>query len=471
MVREGLASPYRWLSNSTFIWTYRFAGGFVPLMRLQNLLLHCANVLLLYVFLQRLFSVVLGQDAGCVTRHRWWAAIGAAWYGLNPAGVFTVAYLIQRSILMSTFFSLAALLCTLHLVTSKNRRMLWGLGVFAAYTAALLSKEHAIALPALLIALTLLVSPSTLKGGRLLFLLLAALGMAAIFILVSGATIARPYEGHALAMLSMQEVTRGVPLIEIAYPLSVLTQCALFFKYLALWALPVPQWMSIDMHPPFFAALWGGQQALALLGFIGWGVCGFVLLRRGGAVGLAGLSLLWPWLLFGTELATIRVQEIFVLYRSYLWMAGLPCLFPLFLCKVPPVLVRCLLPALLVVLLPAARDVHYSFSSNLNLWTEALQKNDLRSNSLNGRAWMYRGVARMKLGDLEGAAADMEQAIKLDPWFAEPYGNRAVIALRQGRLKDALRDCDYALEVDPELKVFRENRDLIIRLMKKKNAP
>lgn len=76
----------------------------------------------------------------------------------------------------------------------------------------------------------------------------------------------------------------------------------------------------------------------------------------------------------------------------------------------------------------------------------------------------------MRAGDLEGSGVDLEQAVKLDPWFAEPYGNRAVIALRQGRLGDALRDCNYALEIDPGLEVFRKNRDLIVDLMKKKNA-
>ena len=45
------------------------------------------------------------------------------------------------------------------------------------------------------------------------------------------------------------------------------------------------------------------------------------LIWRGGRLGLLGFALLAPWLLFATELSAVRIQEQFVLYRSYLWMA------------------------------------------------------------------------------------------------------------------------------------------------------
>lgn len=467
---DGGGGIVRWLSNASFIWTVDIFGWFLPLLRLQNLLLHCANVILLYTLLQALFNAVLGRSATNVSRHRWWAALGALWFGFNPAAVYATAYLIQRSTLMATCFSLLALHGALRAMQAERARGLWAVAAALAYVMALLSKEHAVLLPALMLAMALLLLPQVQWRRWRWFLLVLALA-AVGFAVLRRATIAQPYEGHALAMLGMQEVMSGQRLTEYAYPLSVLTQCGLFFKYLLLWIVPLPEGMSIDMHPALFLSIWGGGQLVALLGFGAWGVAGILLLRRGGAAGLAGFGLLWPWLLFGTELATVRVQEIFVLYRSYLWMAGLPFLIPLALTSISPRIVRLLVPALLIGLVPPAWDRLYSFSSNLRLWTDAVEKSGGRLNVLNGRAWMYRGVARMKAGDLSGGGADLEQAMKLDPWFAEPYGNRAVIALRQGRLDDALRDSNYALEIDPGLEVFRRNRELILRLMQNKNAP
>jgi len=461
----------RWPSSLSFVWTIKVFGFFLPLLRFQNVVAHCANVLLLYLLLQAVFDAVLGKMEATRSRHRWWAAIGALWFGLNPVAVYATAYLIQRSMLMATGFSLISAYCLLRMfVADHTNRRAWGLMSSAAYLLAFLSKEHAILLPAVMMTMTRLILPGQVHRAQWRRILVPIFSGVAVLAVVRWDVLVRPYEGHAIAMLSMQEITLGRHLIDVAYPLSVITQCGLFFKYLVLWLLPLPQWMSIDMHPPFFLSVWGMAQLVSVLGYLAWGIAGWRLLVRGGAVGLSGFAMLWPWLLFLTELSTARFQEVFVLYRSYLWMAGLPFLLPLLLRNISSRFIRILIPAILIGLLPLVRDRHATFSSNMNLWSDALEKNDLRPNVLNGRAWMYRGIARMRAGDLEGSGVDLEQAVKLDPWFAEPYGNRAVIALRQGRLGDALRDCNYALEIDPGLEVFRKNRDLIVDLMKKKNA-
>lgn len=470
MLEGGFIGFARFLSNGSFLWTFQWAGWLLPLMRLQNLLLHCANVVLLYFLLQSLFGAVLGS-AGNASRHRWWAAVGALWFGCNPAAVYATAYLIERSMLMATGFSLLALSCTLRALQSESRRGRWTLAAAIGYVLALLSKEHAVLLPLVMIAIAALVSPDRMQWRHWRWPLLALVAAGAAFAFIQRTTIGKVYEGHALAMLAMQEVAGGRPLIEQVYPLSVVTQSGLFFKYLSLWLAPLPERMSIDMHPPLLLSLWGWESVSAMTAYAAWGVLGVALLRRRGPAGLAGVGLLWPWLLFGTELATVRVQEIFVVYRSYLWMAGLPLALPLLLQAVPQRLVRALLVALPIALLPLAWDRVYSFSNNFRLWDDAISKNDARPYALNGRAWMNRGVARMQSGDLTGGAADIEVAIALDPWFAEPYGNRGVIALRQGRLQDALRDTEYALAIDSGLEAFRKNRTLLLRLLEKQNAP
>jgi tetratricopeptide (TPR) repeat protein len=56
------------------------------------------------------------------------------------------------------------------------------------------------------------------------------------------------------------------------------------------------------------------------------GLGAWLVLRRRDALGLLGLCLLVPGLLFITEFATVWIQDPFVLYRSYLWSITLPLL-------------------------------------------------------------------------------------------------------------------------------------------------
>src|SRR5262249_50269450 len=111
---------------------------------------------------------------------------------------------------------------------------------------------------------------------------------------------------------------------KLAYPISVITQGWLFFRYLAAWLAPWPGWMSIDMRVPVPSDLLAWPQTLGFFLWLAYPICAMLLLRRGGRAGLAGLGLLAPWMLALTEITVARLQEPFVLYRSYLWM---PLLF------------------------------------------------------------------------------------------------------------------------------------------------
>jgi hypothetical protein len=94
----------RWLSDASFGWIYGAFGKAIFSQRLANLLLHATTGLVLYGFLSRLFGAVLGA-----AHSRWLALFGAAMFVLHPVAVYAVAYLIQRSIILATLFSLLPL--------------------------------------------------------------------------------------------------------------------------------------------------------------------------------------------------------------------------------------------------------------------------------------------------------------------------------------------------------------------------
>ena len=114
-----------WLEHK--LWGYAPAGYHVV-----NVLLHLANVLLLWHLLRRL--AVPG------------AWIVAAVFAVHPLHVESVAWVIERKDVLSGLFYFAAVLMWMRFVEQPNlRRYAWSL---ALYAAAMLSKSIAITLPA-----------------------------------------------------------------------------------------------------------------------------------------------------------------------------------------------------------------------------------------------------------------------------------------------------------------------------------
>jgi tetratricopeptide (TPR) repeat protein len=81
-----------------------------------------------------------------------------------------------------------------------------------------------------------------------------------------------------------------------------------------------------------------------------------------------------------------------------------------------------------------------------------------------GRSWLYtaRGVERLKLGDLDAAAADFEAAVELNDADAQAHYNLACIYAGGGRTAAALEELEAAVKIDPEhyVAIAREDEDL-----------
>ena len=424
----------RWLSDATFGFIHAIVGYQLVWQRVANVLLHAATAAALFAFLARLFEVVVPER-----RYRWLAFLGAAWFLVHPVAVYGVAYLVERSILLATFFSLIALRLLLEGLV-RGSWIAYGAAALA-YLLAVSSKEHAVMVPAAGAALAILLrglSWQTVRRLAVPFFILA--GIALWVVLRQKHIIGAVYEPLADGIRPVN----GPEAIAVSWPLSVMNQATLFFRYLATWIVPWPGWMSIDVRTPFPSpsSLW--PYVLGTLGWIAYAAAAVWLLFKRGARGLLGFGLLFPWLLALTEMAVVRVQEPFVLYRSYLWMAGFPAVLGCLSFKWR----NAALAALVALLVFPALERMGTFSSAFRLWDDAARKSEGSSAPYGERAFLNRGLLHLDAGRLAAARADFETALKMNPGSPEAWVGRGSLELRESRIKEALGDFNRAVELN-----------------------
>ena len=126
-------------------------------------------------------------------------------------------------------------------------------------------------------------------------------------------------------------------------------------------------------------------------------------------------------------------------------------------------LIILILIALVLFVGVSIRDAYY------NRGAAKIEKGDLdgaiadynRAIELNpkdARAYYNRGIAKRAKGDLDGAIADFSRAIELDPKYAIAYNNRGIAKDDKGDLDGAIADYNRAIELDPKLAIAYNNR-------------
>jgi len=438
-------SDLRALPYATLAWSKAFDLK-VPAYRIVNLLLHWAVVTALGFFILHLYRRVLPKDemAGENTRMTTAVLIVVGLFALHPLAVYAVAYLVERTIVMATLFSVLTLWAYLHGSDKQSSRWLWG--SVALYFLATHSKEHVIMLPALLVAMTVLLHEDWRARLVNCWPIMMAFAAIALFTIAQRkGVIGHLYEVYSDEML--QGVSR-----ENAYGLSVLTQCWLFFKYGLLWLLPNPAWMSIDMREPLAPGLFS-VYGFALLAYIGYGFISIKLLIKKGKIGLIGFAMLFPWLMFMTEFSTPRVQELFVLYRSYIWALGGVIVFPMLLMQLNARLTMLISVLIAATLFMVSMERLSSFSHPILLWDDA-EKLVKERQSLPGVSRIYynRGTAWLNEDRVDLAIKDMRRAEALSPKFSPIYFNLGIAYFRFSQFELATQAYSRAISLDEEQK-------------------
>ncbi len=71
-----------------------------------------------------------------------------------------------------------------------------------------------------------------------------------------------------------------------------------------------------------------------------------------------------------------------------------------------------------------------------------------------------RGIAKKHKGDLDGAIADYDRAIQINPKYDSAYNNRGSAKQDKGDLDGAIADYDRAIQINPKYDMAYKNRGL-----------
>lgn len=426
----------RMLSYGSFVWLEGIFGEGWWKQRLFNIAIHLANIFAIHALISRILAHA--QFSGETTALPHFTAsrsaasqVALVIFALNPVAVYAVAYLIQRSILMATLFSVVA--CWAFVRWLESRKPGWIALAVCAYIVAILSKEYALATLVLMVPIYIFIrrpNKKTLAIATAIALSISGMA-AAMFFHIYGHLIGKPFDGQSVAFVQqLESIHPGVS--DRIYPLSILNEAALFIAYGVRWVLPYAGWMSVDLRPAFplgFASPW--HLAGALL-YVGLGVAAlWAVLQRRDIWSAVGLFTLFPVLWYVTEFSTVWIQDPFVLYRSYLWAVALPGLLAIVLTGLKPRTIYTLGIVLGLALGALAFERAWSLKDEGTAWQDAAEKVDLDApaNAVGrSRAFINLGSYYLRQRLFDQAERHFKTALSLN----DPGGMGALANLNMG---------------------------------------
>lgn len=291
-----------------------FRSGYQPRpFKTQNLLLHIANGLL--VFWLTALVIQLARKSRQIDPDVWWIAllVTAIWL-LHPIQVSTVAYAVQRLVLLSAFFSLLA-----AILYTKGRRIInirpfLGLaliivGLAGVWPFGLLSKENAFLLaPALLLVESLFFHfktdaglPRTLLWTLITVFLVVPIIAALSYLSFNHEQLLLGYQGRSFSMIER-----------------LFSEIHAIWLYLKLIFFPLPGSMHLfnDNFPVQrtldFTTLAGGLGVVSLLG---------VAIHVRKTLPLIAFAVLWFFVWHALESTVLPLELVFE-HRNYLALLG-----------------------------------------------------------------------------------------------------------------------------------------------------
>jgi tetratricopeptide (TPR) repeat protein len=428
---------YRPVTTWTFAVNHALTGEGAAGYHLTNALLH-GMVSALVVLL----ATALGLGGGG-------ALAAGLLFAFHPVHVEAVAPVVGRSELLAVLFVLAAWLC--HLAATDRSAQRGRAAVLRAaallFGAGLMSKEHAVVLPVLILAGDLVMRRNR-EGWRGSLVTLVWMAPVGIAVLVARSAVVPglpPDDPLGSVFGGVDPFTR------------ILTATGVLGRY--LWLLVYPVTLSADYSYHQISLITSPSSALFLAsalahaGLLGAGL--FLAARRR----LSGLSLLiYLFALFPVSNLPVSIGTVMGERLLYLPSVGLCLLFPaLFAERLAeqrggrgwPVLRRG--AAVILLLLCALYGARVLLRNRDWKDQHTLFTATVRTSPLSAKAHYNLGVAEDDRGNVQAALTAYRRAVQIKPDMTQARRNYGLDLLQTGEAGEALEHLREAARLDPEI--------------------
>ena len=422
--------PLTWLSHMLDVQLF----GLNPAgHHLTNLLLHMANVLLLFGVLQHMTGAL------------WRSALVAALFALHPLNVESVAWVAERKNVLSTLFWLLTMAAYIGYVRKPH----WAryLGMTGIFVLGLMAKPMLVTLPCVLLLLDYwplgrLGKDSKEFWERLPRLAAEKLPLFIPVAAISVVTVAAQSQAGALSSweglplgsrVANAVLAYGMGLKKMLWPMDL----AIFYPHpgnsLAVWPVALAALLLVILS---LGVWWQGRRSRYLV--VGWlwylgtlipvsgliQVGGQAMADRYAYVPLMGLFIILVW-------GTAELAQTLRLPKAWLPAAAL---------------------CVVIVLIGAVRLQLSHWRNSFTLFQHALE-----ATQDNHMAHSNLGIAFLDKNDLDQAIDHFYKALEIKPTHAGVHTNLSIALRRKGRLDEALEHSIRSVQNNPDLAEAHNN--------------
>lgn len=438
---------------------------------ITNLLLHIGNALMVYLLFTRIQATpTMTTESAPTTRHRWFLPFFAALlFVCHPVQTQAVVYIIQRSVLLTTFFYLGALVLydTCRTAPSRKIKIFSYIAALAATLLAMGSKEIAYTLPVIILLYEVMFFTGKL-ATRLYKTVPFLLTMTII-----------PLKLNKLAELdkvqNIENMQNALSLRNIngATPFEYLiTQFGVITTYLRLLFVPVNQ--NLDYDYPLQTSFFSLQvilPLLLLLAIAGFGAFCLMRSQENKLLKIVAFGIFWFFITISVESSIVPIKDLIFEHRVYLPSAGF---FMALLTGVALLYNRytaqdisqskistLVIGTMVVIMAGTAISRNKVWQSELTLWRDVVKKSpnksrghtNLAASLLPSEKYLYSPLSQPQtitdLNRLNEAIHEGREAIRLDPSDINTYIIVSKALSLQNRLSEALQYITDAIRIKP----------------------
>lgn len=405
-----------------------------------NFLFHLLDSLLVFYIVKKLVRMAGREGAGVDIT----AAFCAAVFLLHPLQTEAVSYIASRSENMSVLFTYGAIALYLWRKPQPAGWLLV-LAVLALNALGVLTKEHAVVAPAVLLLADLFFD-SVKRNWR--FYALCVLGGAGALYFVF----------HLLT----SNTTAGFGIKEFTWYQYFFTQWRALWVYLGLFVMPVGQ--NIDYQFPLSRSITEHGAVLALLGLLAV-TAALVYYRKRFPLACFG------WLAFLAMIAptssVVPIADALAERRLYLPFLGLLLMLAEVVLRLADTrLNRAVLAVAVILLSVLTLQRNAVYASSIAMWQDSV-----KNNPHNTRAWFQLGYAHYTAGQCAEASAAYERIpplkepdyeLLVDWALALECANQPALAVQKVERAIALRPTAHAYSVLGMIRAKQGQTDLAL---------